>query len=160
MTLKRRRVKNNGRANYPTAAEALANRRKFLKLLGRGLLGASVFGLAACTKSAGKMPVDADDRHWWSDGTMAPPNELDVPDTQLRPEAVEEYWAPDGLPSYPDEVDIPDTLVKPDVEEDHWELLGIPPLDVKEIDVQDNQAEPEVVEEHWEIAGDGGWLEL
>lgn len=52
--MKREKVTGTKRPAYPTLDELLGDRRQFLKLLGKGALGVSVFGLAACdTEAAG-----------------------------------------------------------------------------------------------------------
>ncbi len=104
MALKRRGVKNSGRANYPTASEAVANRRKFLKLLGRSLLAASVFGLAACTRVGRKMAVDAKDAgpvedEWGYAGGIwiDLKDRQDLVGLQPPPDAEDQWPAPGGL---------------------------------------------------------------
>jgi hypothetical protein len=67
MDLKRRGVRGKQRASYPSAADVRSQRRRFLKLVGVGLLGGSVLGLAACTEKAGKEAIDADE--WALGGT-------------------------------------------------------------------------------------------
>jgi len=145
MTLKRRRVKRNERANYPTAVEARANRRRFLKLLGRSLLGASVFGLASCTNSAGKMLVDTKDaglvEEDWSMAGGMPDDAWDRQDgggPHVHPDTEDQWPAPGGL----------EVLV----DEEEWHVEG-DLTGVDESGTPDPDVVPEIEEEDWNIAG-------
>jgi hypothetical protein len=124
MTMKRNGVKGKERASYPSAADVRSHRRRFLKLVGLGLLGGSVMGLAACTEKAGKVPIDVADGHaeseWYTDGDLQIPDEWEYR-LQGLPDDIQEEVVDSGGQKV-------DVVVDPDVpswyEEEDWQIMG------------------------------------
>lgn len=149
MPLKRKRVKAKKTVEYPNVAQAQADRRRFLKLLGKGLLGVSVLGLARCGDGAGRYlmgdgqgedVLGVEDTFyepdWALGGVAPPPDHLPQPDLYEEPDLVEEFPPlAGGMPApdihiEPDQIQQPDTCTvdKDVLTEPDWELGGVAPM--------------------------------
>ncbi|MBM4356277.1 MAG: hypothetical protein FJ109_21215 [Deltaproteobacteria bacterium] len=148
MELKRRKVAGTSKAKYPTHEEARSDRRRFLNLLGRGLLAAPLLGVAGCEfGSKKKLPVDAA-----ADAVLEPDYTLGgvAPDSiGVEPDNGPDWNLSGGAPMDPDvrtppdkdyqvqgdlgiDVGTPDTCTrKPDAEGEFPPLPGEAVPDVK-----------------------------
>ncbi|MFH1531251.1 MAG: hypothetical protein ABIK09_11045 [Pseudomonadota bacterium] len=144
-TLKRRRATTKATPGYPSADEVGQDRRRFLHLVAKGLLGVSVLGLARCNPGAGD-PILKDGftgdvlepDEWVTAGVAPPPDTVDDvydPDWNIQggitaPDAVEdlndEDWALGGAPRPPDTVDTLEDVVDSD-----YQIGGVVALDVQ-----------------------------
>ncbi len=167
--MKRQKVKRNDSAAYPTAVDAKRDRRWFLRLMGRGLLGASVLSVSRCGEfvgkqllddSAGGPDVDPDvwvEPDWQLGGVARPPDGWDQPEPDIiSPDLEDEEFPqlmgdmpPPDVKLPPDVVDEPDVCkVEPEIDEPDWELGGVAPepdVYYPEEDIQE--------EDEWGIAG-------
>jgi len=108
--LKRRKATAKSTPDYPSADEVGQDRRRFLRLLGKGLLGVSVLGLARCNAGAGD-PFLADglaedvleSDEWVTGGIAPPPDTIDTIDTTEDVE--DEFPPPPGDMAPPDTID-------------------------------------------------------
>jgi len=152
-TLKRRKATAKPVPDYPSADEVGKDRRYFIGLLGKGLLGVSVLGLVRCNAGAvapillGDTAADALDQDAWvPGGAQRPPDTLE--------DVIEEDFVLGGLQRPPDTIeDIvdedfvlggaprpPDTITPPaDVEGEFPSLPGemVPPDVVTPEDIED-----------------------
>lgn len=151
-TLKRRKATAKPAPDYPSADEVGKDRRYFIGLLGKGLLGVSVLGLVRCNAGA-NAPIllsdaaaDALDQDEWVTAGVAPP-----PDT--LEDVIEEDFVLGGLQRPPDTIEDtfeedfvlggaprpPDTITPPpDVEDEFPPLPGeMMPPDAVTHDVED-----------------------
>ena len=133
MTMKREKMSRRPAAAYPTLDEVHEDRRSFLKLLGRGALGVSVFGLAACEAALGGSDATGPGADAAVDAGHFPelagiaPADIQEPDIPTLPDTGEPplaggISAPDAEypPHIPDVVEPPDTGEMP--------LPGEPPI--------------------------------
>ena len=146
--MKRMKAPRKATPGYPTADEIGQDRRRFLRLLGKGLLGVSVLGLARCDAGApeliqqGDMAADVIGPDEWITGGVAPPPDTvdDVydPDWNIQggapmPDVVEdlheEDWALGGAPRPPDTIDTLEDVVDTD-----YQIGGTVALDVQSPD--------------------------
>ena len=141
--MERRKARKASDPGYPTADEVGRDRRRFLALISKGMLGVSVLGLARCDAGAGAPILKADglaedvlEHDEWVTAGIAPPpdtvDDLHDPDWNIQggaplPDVVEdlhdEDWAIGGAPRPPDTLE--------DVVDQDYELGGVVALDVK-----------------------------
>jgi len=156
MTLKRKKVKRRQAAEYPTVDQARQHRRRFLRILGKGLLAAPLMGLARCGAGreqlgdAGNAPDVIGDPDWMVAGNVDIPEPdwhmmgiapWDIEDPRPDPDAVEPDWPVAG------------DMDPPDIKED------FPPMPGEAVDPDilpqkpDTGSYPQDVEEDWPIPG-------
>jgi len=143
--LKRRKAAAKVAPGYPSAEEVGQDRRRFLRLAAKGLLGVSVLGLARCNVGAGD-PILKDgfaedvleNDEWITGGVAPPPDTMDDvydPDWNIQggapmPDVVEdlddEDWALAGVPRPPDTLE--------DVVDTDYQIGGVVALDVQSPD--------------------------
>ncbi|MBM4370724.1 MAG: hypothetical protein FJ098_03675 [Deltaproteobacteria bacterium] len=129
--LKRRKAPGGTAPAYPSAEDVGQDRRGFLRLAGKALLGVSVLGLARCDgaqepfigsgEDAALPPGDAE-HDWNISGGVEMPQDVvqDLP---------EEDWALGGAPRPPDTVD---TLA--DLPENDFQIGGVVAADIHGVD--------------------------
>ncbi len=173
MNMKRMRVFGKAKPGYPDAKDVDPTRREFLRRVGGGILGVSLFGLAACDEKGpeavgkdltgsdvpdyelgGVAPdtlVEPDVEQWELAGGMREPDEISPVDVSVDPD-----WTTGGVARPPDEIS-PEIIEHPDVKPD---LGDVPPLpgempepDVWNSDVKPDAGAPDVVETVEQDAG-------
>ena len=151
LPLKRKKANSKPAPSYPSADEVTKDRRRFLGVVAKGLLGVSVLGLARCNMGAPEPILQGDaaadvleSDEWTTAGIAPPPDTVDdvyAPDDVYDPDwniqggapapdsvqpldtYVEEDWGLGGVARPPD-TQAPDTYVTEDVEDEFPPLLG------------------------------------